>query len=280
MRFWYLFIFIALEGLIFLFHNFLYSSVALFKGDYFLAFIATLPVIIAIGAVLYSYLIESKEKQNRTLEHITRETLHEINLPISTIDANIKMLSKSLEKSKDLKKINRINSALDRLKRLYEQLRYEIKKDILPIEKEIVKLDILVEDRVEYFRQLKRNRFNLNLERLVIKIDKIGLEQTIDNVIENSMKYSSKDSDIDIEIKDSKLIVRDYGVGIGEDELTLIYQRYFRESNLVEGEGIGLNLVKSFCDNEGVLLKIESKKGVGTRVIFDFKSLVLTNLDS
>ena len=277
MKFWYLIIFIALEGLIFIFYNFVLHSVELFKGDYILSFLATIPVIITIGIVLYNYLVEPKKRQDIVLENLIRETLHEINLPISTIDANVSMLSKSLKDSKNLKKLNRIDAALHRLNRLYEQLRYEIKKDIMPIEKVKIDLRELILERVSYFKQLNRNNFNLELDSLYILVDNIGLEQVLDNIIENSMKYSNRNSDINITLKGSELIIEDYGVGISEDELSLIYQRYYRESDLFEGEGIGLKIVKTFCDKEDILLKIESKKGIGTKVILNFKSLVLSS---
>lgn len=274
MNIFHLISFLVLEVLLFLFHNFLLNGFEPFKGEYLLSFLATIPAIIAVGYILFNYLLEPKRSQDKALESIIKETLHEINLPISTIEANSKMLSKSLDSSRDLKRVYRIEGSLIRLKRLYEQLRYNIKKDILPIDKELVDLKDLVNCRVEYFRELNRNSFRLNLDSLIVKIDKIGFEQALDNVIENSMKYSKKDSEIVISIDKYRVIVEDYGVGIAEDELSLIYQIYYRNTQDGSGEGIGLSIVKEYCDKSNILVKIESKKWVGTKVIFDFKSIV------
>jgi len=270
MKGWFLALFLIVEILLFIL---LYQFNRHF--DFWISVAILTPVILFIGYVLYNFLSEQKQQQDRLLEHIIRETLHEINLPISTIEANINMLSKNINNPKDLKKIDRVSSSLDRLKRLYNHLSYNLKKEIAPIEKERLDLKEFIEDRVAFFKEFNRNSFKLNLTNLIINVDKIGLEQSIDNIIENAMKYSSKDSDILIYLKDSKLIIQDFGIGIEQDELSLIYQRYYQENSTNSGEGIGLSIVKSFCDKSKILLKIESKKGVGTKVILDFKNLVI-----
>jgi signal transduction histidine kinase len=184
------------------------------------------------------------------------------------------MLSKKLD-SKDLKKANRIISSLDRLKRLYSHLSYNIKKEILPIQKEEINLKEFIEDRVAFFKEFNRNRFLIEVKPLLLLTDKIGLEQTIDNIIENAMKYSNKDSLISIYTDNKKLIIQDRGKGIEQSELSLIYQRYYQEDSTNLGEGIGLSIVKSFCDSNLINLKIESSKGVGTKVILDFKNIII-----
>jgi len=269
MKWWFLTIFLTVEILIFLllylFHQ---------EFDFWISVILLTPAIILFGYILFNLINEQKRAQDKLLEHIVRETLHEINLPISTIEANIKMLSKNLDNQKDLKRLNRIKSSLDRLKRLYNHLSYNIKKEITPIEKEVLQLDTFIKDRVAFFQEFNRNIFKLKLKKLTINVDKIGLEQTIDNIIENAMKYSLKNSEILIYINSTKLTIQDFGIGIEQDELSLIYQRYYQENSTNIGEGIGLSIVKKFCDKNGINLKIESQKGIGTKVIMDFKNLI------
>ena len=237
-----------------------------------IALIVTIFSALLFGYILYDFINEQKSHQDKVLEHIVQETLHEINLPINTIEANINMLIKSLENQKDIKKAKRVNQALDRLKRLYQQLSYNIKKEILDIEEDIINLEEIVKDRVSYFREFNRNNFIINTKPLIIKVDKIGLEQAIDNILENAMKYSGKNSDIIVKIDNDRLIIKDFGIGIEQDELSLIYQRYYQSNSLKKGDGIGLSIVKNFCDRNKIALNIKSKKGFGTKVIFDFKN--------
>ncbi len=271
MKWLFILIFLIVEILLFMLFFYLFNYIEPFKKNFLLSFFAITPAILLIGYILYNFIIEPKVAQDRVLNHLIRETIHEINLPISTIEANVKMLEKNEENSKNIVKLGRIKEAINRLKRLYSQLNYNIKKEIMPIEQERVLLDELVKERVSVFKDFNRNLFNVELNELELLIDKIGLEQVIDNILENAMKYSSKDKAIDIVIKDSKLIIKDRGIGIGEDELSLIYQRYYQESEANRGEGIGLSIVKRYCDSNNIELKIESKKGEGTIVILDFK---------
>lgn len=219
--------------------------------------------------IVISDILDKKEQHNKRLIHLVKEVLHEINLPIATIDANISLISKNLN-PKDIKRAKRIQDALKRLKRLYKQLSYSIQKDILPIDKEEFDLKDLVEDSITNLSQIYGNRFNLNLKPLKVVADKIGLEQTVDNIIENSLKYS-KDS-IEISIKDNRLIIKDYGKGMDASELLKIYDRYYQSDKNYKGQGIGLSLVKEFCDKEGIDIKINSKVNYGTEVILSFNT--------
>ena len=274
MKFWLIIIFTLIVALLFTLHHIFFINLMFIQNDYLLAFVLLIPAILFSAYVFTTIALESKESQDKLLEHLIRESLHEINLPISTIEANIKMLKTKLEDEKSLKRAKRIEEALDRLKRLYNLLAYNLKREIYEIEKEEIELDKLVKDRVEFFKELNRNKFELNLTPLKIKTDKIGLEQTIDNIIENAMKYSKKNTTIRITIDGTKLIVQDSGIGIEDSELSLIYQRYYQSDDNFTGEGIGLSIVKRYCDKEGIGLKIESKKDVGTKVILDFKRVI------
>lgn len=77
------------------------------------------------------------------------------------------------------------------------------------------------------------------------------------NLISNASKYSAKDKCIRIsnEVKDGffSLYIKDEGVGFPAEEQKLIFERFYRTSNVsnIEGTGIGLNLVKSYMEKLG-----------------------------
>ena len=101
---------------------------------------------------------------------------------------------------------------------------------------------------------------------LEIKSDKTGFSKTIDNILQNSIKYS-KNPVIDITLRDYVLEIKDNGIGIDEVELIKIFDRYYQEDNSYEGFGVGLSLVKEFCDENGIKLTINSKKNQGTTIM-------------
>ena len=89
----------------------------------------------------------------------------------------------------------------------------------------------------------------------------------------NSMKYSEKNSPITLTLKNKILQISDEGVGMSETELLKIYERYYQADNSNEGEGIGLALVKSYCDSEGIEIEIKSQKGIGTTISLNFEKI-------
>ncbi len=272
MKWWFFALFVIVVVLLFGLHALLFFTFT--HENYLESFLLLFPAIILSAYLFLSIIVEPKESQDRKLEHLIKESLHELNLPIATIKANIDMLKRGEQEGKRLKRIERIESALERFKRLFNILSYNLKRELFPIEKEQVAIDRLLQERIEFFRELKRNRFQIDLEPLTLTIDKIGFEQVIDNLLENAVKYSPKESIIVVKLQNGLLKIRDYGIGIEASELPLIYQRYYQGSEALSGEGIGLAVVKRYCDQEGIGLRIDSQKGQGTEVRLDFSQLI------
>ena len=226
--------------------------------------------------MLNSHILKQKFEVDENVLHLTKEILHELAIPLSTIQANSLLLKRTLkEDEKSLKRLQRIEDSSKRLERLYGELIYSIKKEIKTVERENVALELLVEERVNTMKMLHRNPFLLELEPQNVLVDKIGFEKMFDNLLTNAMKYSAKESLITVKLKDSILSVQDRGVGMDEMELLSIYERYFQLDNSKQGEGIGLALVKAYCDDEKIKIDIESKKEKGTKVDLNLRDIVV-----
>ena len=228
-----------------------------------------------LGYILSGDLLTPKWEMDERFAHLSREILHELNIPLSTIDANAAMLKKSIVDTKSQRRLNRITSASLRLKRLYDELVYTINKEIHMVEKEQFSLETLIMERVEVLREFDRNPFEINFSDLSLFADKIGFEQMIDNLLNNAMKYSDKHSPIRISTRDRSLLIQDEGIGIKEKELVQIFDRYYQSDEAQKGEGIGLALVKAYCDEAGIGIVIQSEPGKGTLVKLDLKGITV-----
>jgi signal transduction histidine kinase len=228
-----------------------------------------IPAVLVVGYIFLSQLLEQQERQEERLEHLVREVLHEINLPISTIEANLSMIERAIpeEETRLHRRIGRIASASRRLKKLYRELAYNIRREIMPVEKERFDLSQLLDERIAFFREMGRNPIVTELEPLELEADRIGMEQVVDNLLENAMKYSSREEEITVTLKNRELRIRDRGIGMDENEILRIFERYYQSDRILRGDGIGLSLVKRYCDENGLGLKIRSEKGAGTEVI-------------
>jgi signal transduction histidine kinase len=254
----------------FLFLLFIYfESQGIGWRNFWIGMIFFVPAVMAVGYLILGDLADGKQRQDKRLEMMIREVLHEINLPVSTIETNIQMLSSRIRDTKDLKRLERIQGSADRLKHLYNLLSYNIKREISKVETERFDLDQIVRQRVAVFEDMQRNHFKLDLSHHEVLLDKIGFEQVLDNIISNSMKYSSPDTPIAISIHDSSIEVLDHGEGMDATQIARIYERYYQGDSHNPGEGIGLALVKRYCDDHGIDLKITSQPGIGTKVVLD-----------
>lgn len=244
------------------------------EQNFFIASVGVLIVAYGWGYILATDLLAPKKEIDEKLSHLSKEILHELNIPLATIQANSSMLKKRLSDDKSLKRLDRIDAASIRLRRLYDELVYSINKEIHSIEREEFTLDDIISERVDILREFGRNSFELAVDNHLLRADKIGFEQMIDNLLNNAMKYSDRNSSIIVKTEGTTLKIRDNGIGIDEAELVEIFERYYQADRRQEGEGIGLALVKSYCDEMAIKITIQSEKNDGTTVILDLQQLV------
>jgi signal transduction histidine kinase len=237
-----------------------------------------LVLLVALGwwLVISSLIMAPRREMEAHLEHLVNEIIHELNIPLSTIRANSEMLKKSLgEDERSLRRLARIEDASTRLERLYEELVYRIKKETQQIEKEHFALLEVVIGRVRCFEEQGRNPFDVEIPPdVMIVADRIGFEQMLDNLIANAVKYSDKEAPITIRFGDTTLSIRDRGIGMESTELMRVMERYYQGDPEREGKGLGLALVKAYCDSEGIDIRIISEKGEGTEVILEMSRLI------
>lgn len=259
-----------------LFINFYLTSLIGFTQDTF--FIVTLTVLI-FGLVLY--LVLSKTifdplfKSDENLQKTVKETLHELNIPISTIKLNTQMLEKKLTDEKAIKRLNRIKLASNELLKLYEDMEYHIKKEIDRVD--IVSFSLLevIEHSLNKFDDLKKDiKIEVDVEDIYIQSDKNGFQKMIDNLISNALKYNlEQDGFIKISYKDKNLTVFNTGKEIDTKNLFVIFDKFFQEDSKKTGFGLGLFMVKEFCDKNKIAIKIEPTKK-GNFFILSFKNII------
>ncbi len=182
------------------------------------------------------------------------------------------MLSKSFDDVKTQKRLKRIDSACEMLKQRYNELEYMIKMQSKQDIKERFSLNLLIEQRVTFLENIYPHiDFNLDLQEREITSDKTGLSKVIDNIIDNGVKYSSNSKTIDIRLNTDTLEIQDYGVGMDEVELLKIFDNYYQANDNMQGFGIGLSMVKRFCDRNNINLSFKSSPNSGTIVLLKFK---------
>jgi len=223
--------------------------------------------ILGVSWLLARHANEPLTKSAQAMKDLVRDNLHELNMPLSSIDANISMLNKNITDKKNLKRLDRINTASLMLRERYEEVEYTLKAEFDNIEKENFSINELLMRQIERYNELFDGYiFNYNLIPIIINADKRGFSRVIDNLLSNAVKYSPKNSEILVTLDNEKLSISDSGIGMDEFELLHLYERYYQADNKKTGMGIGLSLVKRYCDKEKIAISIDSKKNQGTVV--------------
>jgi signal transduction histidine kinase len=105
-----------------------------------------------------------------------------------------------------------------------------------------------------------------------IDVDRSALEDSLENLLENAIKYSPSESSVSIIIRrkerEISIFVRDEGIGIHPDDLDRIFEQFYRGQNgqthSVAGTGLGLALVKAAVEGHGGTVKATSTPGQGS----------------
>lgn len=210
------------------------------------------------------------------LELLLKDTLHELNIPLSVIQANLQMIKQGEIDEKRKKRISRIELACEDLKRLYKDLDYYIKREVRQEVNEEFELKSLVEFEIEKFSIQDTNvviKSNIE-ENIYLYADKHGFSRTLGNIIANAIKYNRENNDIIIKYKDNRLSIIDSGIGMSEAEIFRIFDRYYQHDSTKDGYGIGLSIVKGYCDEQKIFINIASKLHEGTDVTLDLKNIL------
>ena len=207
------------------------------------------------------------------LDRFIKDTTHELNTPLSAILANIEMMDTSVMVEKNRKKLTRINIAAKTVSTLYKDLTYLT----LEQEKKTRDEDILIKneilDRIEYFDILAKSKkltIKHDLDSSHILMDRRKFVRVLDNLISNAIKYNIRGGKIEVTLKNNTLTVRDTGIGIDEEKIPFMFDRYMRFNQSEGGFGIGLSIVQKILDEYQIDIEVQSKEGVGTKMVLSW----------
>jgi len=119
---------------------------------------------------------------------------------------------------------------------------------------------------------------DIELDNLEVKTDKVLLSNVWNNLINNAIKFSKQNGKIEIKgYKEDNLIkisIKDHGIGIKEENLPYIFNKFYQgdTSHASEGNGLGLSLVKGIVDLIDARIEVNSKENEGSEFIVTLKA--------
>ena len=229
-------------------------------------------------AARLSQALEKEREYNALQSEFVAMASHEFRTPLAIIDGTAQRIERRMHQMspEDLhERVQKIRNAVQRMLALIESTLSASRLDAGKIELEIGACDLseVVAD------VCKRQQELSPLHKIVLRqgdlpkeiaADAKKLEQVFTNLLSNAVKYAPESPRIEVyvasEAGQAVVSVRDCGLGIPEDELPRLFERFFRArtSTGIAGTGIGLNLVKRFVELHGGTIKVESSEGAGS----------------
>jgi two-component system OmpR family sensor kinase len=236
---------------------------------------------LSIQAEILAQALEMERALAAEQRNFVTTTSHEFRTPLMTIDGQAQRLIATKDHanpSEVADRAGKMRAAVFRMTSLVESLTQavELAHRQLRVRTRKLNLEELLRGLVHYYREIS---FDSVLEEQVgpLPAEIVGdpelLYQVVSNLLSNAIKYSGEGSLVRLEagLKDGniEIVVEDHGVGIPNDELSRIRERYYRASNVgtIPGTGMGLYFVEEIVRQHRGCVEIKSKEGSGTRVV-------------
>lgn len=221
------------------------------------------------------------------LDRFNSDVSHELKTPLTVIRGEIDItLRKLREPEYYIKSLTTINYESKQIEKIVENLLLLTKYTPENIKKsfEDTYIDSLLMDAIySHDSKLKEKNINLNIKKIdsvKANVNPILIKSIFSNLIDNAIKYSENEKNINIELyKSDKIhfIIEDEGIGMDKDKLPFITERFFRidesRNKKVEGFGLGLSIVKKSIELHQGNLLIDSKPNIGTKIEVILKPL-------
>ncbi|MCC9294273.1 HAMP domain-containing histidine kinase [Clostridium sp. WLY-B-L2] len=230
-------------------------------------------------------LLNESQELNKKITEFISNISHELKTPLNVIFSAIQVLALCKDYT-DKNYINKQSKYLEIMKQNCYRLMRLINNllDISKLDSGFIKLNLhnrnivsVVEDITSSLAPYVEDKginltFDTNVEEKIMAVDPDKMERIILNLLSNAVKFTPENGEIYVDVLDKGdnvyIKVKDTGVGIPEDKLQVIFERFGQVGrdyvDNSKGSGIGLYLVKSFVELHGGEISVKSTLNVGS----------------
>lgn len=229
--------------------------------------------------------LDQMKKDDNYRREFIGNVSHELKTPIFNIQGYLQTLIDGglNDENINLKYLKRANKSVDRMINIIDDLevisRLETEQDELDFQKfNIVELVHEIFDLME----MKASEMNINLklknesQGVTVVADRNKIQQVLMNLVSNSIKYGKDGGEVVIRFFDmhSNMLIEvsDNGIGIAQESLDRLFERFYRvdknRSREIGGTGLGLAIVKHILEGHNQTINVRSTKGKGSTFSF------------
>lgn len=225
---------------------------------------------------------EKLNNEKESSKALVTDISHQLKTPLASLSLyNSLLQDEDLTVDERQEFLKSSESTITKLKNLIESLvnisRLEASMIKIKMEDNSIKETLVRAINSVYLKALNKN-IDINLdefEDIIVPHDSKWTEESIFNVLDNSVKYTNENGKIDIKVSTNhnyvRIDIKDTGIGIGKDEYTNIFKRFYRVNSSkvknIEGSGVGLYLTRKILEEQGGSIMVKSQVGVGSEFL-------------
>ncbi|MGA7195240.1 MAG: HAMP domain-containing sensor histidine kinase [Anaerolineales bacterium] len=224
----------------------------------------------------FNQTFERLENLFTSQQRFLADVSHELRTPLTVIKGNADLMRHM--KQFDEESLSSIDEEAGRLTRLVGGLLLLTQADSgkLTLDKQPLDLDTLLLEVFQEMHILAGNKVHLkiaDIDQIQFIGDRDRLKQVLLNLVGNAIQYTPQGGDVLMGLarigEQARIIVRDTGPGIPNEDLPFIFDRFYRAEksrtrSTSPGFGLGLSIAKWIVENHGGTINVESKEGKGT----------------
>ena len=216
---------------------------------------------------------EREAAANRSKQELVAEISHDIKTPVATIKATCEVMEVKYKDEDVREKVSVIKSNATSVEQLIDNMFRATLDDldelkVTPREES----SLIIEDMLKELRFYGTVEQKGSVPQCLISVDKLRLEQVIDNIAGNSFKYAGTPLEVEYKMESDniRVLLSDRGPGVPEEELSLLTSKFYRGTAAAEsskdGSGLGLYLASRFMEKMGGGLEVRNREGGGFTV--------------
>ncbi len=233
------------------------------------------------GVVMLIFDVSEKAKSEQIRQEFTANVSHELKTPLTTIHGYAQVIENGIAKPEDVRRFaGKIAKESSRLVSLIDDIMKlsSLDESGADCEKHQLSLLAVVNEVLENL-QTKAEAKNIKIQVLGEDTRIYGnlsqITELVYNLCDNAIKYNKDGGALNVTLADKMLFVADTGIGIPEEDIDRIYERFFRgdksHSKSIEGTGLGLSIVKHIAEANNAVIDVDSVVGEGTTFTVHFE---------
>lgn len=232
----------------------------------------------------FKAITSNHESQDKIRQQFTANVSHELKTPLTSVSGYAELIRDGMVEGENISRFaGKIFDESQRMINLVGDIIKLSQFDEKDINVKIERINLLnlcrtVIAGLESLAQKQNVSINLSGDDVEISGAELIVEEIIHNLVKNAVKYNKENGRVDVSVKQCldgiELSVTDTGIGIPEEDLDHIFERFYRvdksHSKDIGGTGLGLSIVKHGAMFHNASLSVDSKLGEGTtiRVLF------------